>query len=123
MGPLYCMVAGWLEGSIGFDGEEGRRRAEEAEDGVWMRRERKTIVPGLNSPSATWFHPVELMGGRRLVAPHESVYTSVGNGLRSFCATGRGSRGTGSRTRLCRRGSRGHACPGFSACAARACMP
>ena len=52
------MVVGWLEGSIGFDGEEGRRRAEEAEDGVWMRRERKTIVPGLNSPSATWFHPV-----------------------------------------------------------------
>ena len=84
------------------------------------------IVPGLNSPSATSFHPVEtleLMGGRRLVAPHESVYTSVGNGLRSFCATGRGSRGTGSRTRLCRRGSRGHACPGFSACAARAFMP
>ena len=51
---MYCMVAGWLEGSIGFDGEEGRRRAEEAEDGVWMRRERKTIVPGLNSPSAMW---------------------------------------------------------------------
>ena len=47
MGALYCMVAGWLEGSIGFDGEEGRRRAEEAEDGVWMRRERKTIVPVL----------------------------------------------------------------------------
>ena len=50
-------TAWWLEGSIRFDGEEGRR-AEEAEDGVWMRRERKTIVPGLNSPSATWFHPV-----------------------------------------------------------------
>ena len=86
------------------------------------------IVPGLNSPSAAWFHPVEtleLMGGRRLVAPHESMYTSVavGNGLLRFCATGRGSRGTGSRTRLCRRGSRGHAFPGFSACAARACMP
>ena len=52
---MYCMVAGWLEGSIWFYGEEGRRRAEEAEDGVWMRRERKTIVPDLNSPSATWF--------------------------------------------------------------------
>ena len=99
MGALYYMVAGWLEGSIGFAGEEGRRRAEEAEDGVWMRRERKTIVPGLNSPSATWFHPVEtleLMGGWRLVAPHEIVYTSVamGNGLPRFCATvvGQGGR-------------------------------
>ena len=85
-------------------------------------------MPGLNSPSVTWFHPVktlELMGGRRLVAPHESVYMSVavGNGLRRFCATGRGSRGTGSRTRLWYRGSRGHAFLGFSACAARACMP
>ena len=43
MGASYYMVAGWLKGSVGFDGEEGRRRAEEAEDGVWMRRERKTM--------------------------------------------------------------------------------
>ena len=54
---MYCMVAGWLEGSIGFDGEEGRRRAEEAEDGVWMRRERKMIVPGLIAQVRCGFTP------------------------------------------------------------------
>ena len=59
---MYCMVAGWLEGSIGFDEEEGKRRAEEAKDGVWMRRERKSIVPGLNSPKCGVVSPLRING-------------------------------------------------------------